>query len=174
MTNKEDRSMGRMRIRAVTTVLGAALLALTGSAGAQVIPPTAKCEGGKLKCATTFWTGLLGCSSKDSGKPDAVALAACELKSQTKYDGGVLTPEKGCFAKLEAKPPCLTDGDSGLVDSLITSSQGPVVQATLNLDPAFPPSTLSKCTAGKKKCVTNLVKGLLGCFSNTARRPHTI
>jgi cysteine-rich repeat protein len=167
--------MSRTGIRAVSAVLGGvALLAITGSAGAQVIPPTAKCEGGKLKCATTFWTGLLGCQSKDSGKPDATALAACEAKSQTKYDGGEATPEKGCFAKLEAKPPCLTIGDSGLVDSLITSSQGPVIQTVLSVDPNFPPSTLSKCASSQQKCVTNLVKGLLGCYSKNATKPDPV
>jgi cysteine-rich repeat protein len=166
--------MSKTRIRALTTVLAStALLALTGSAGAQV-PLTAKCEGGKIKCANGFWTGLLGCQSKDSKAPDLTALTACYTKSQTKYDGGI-DPTKGCFAKLEVKPPCLTNGDSGLVDSLITSSQGPVVQAVLNLDPSYgPPSTLSKCTSGKKKCVANLVKGLLGCHGKNATKPDPV
>jgi len=166
--------MRSTHIRAVTAMFtGMVVLALTGSALAQ-LPATAKCEAGKIKCANGFWTGLLGCQSKDSGKPDITALNACYAKSQTKYDGGAV-PSKGCFAKLELKPPCLTTGDSSLIDSLITSSGGPVIQTTLALDPTYgPPSTLSKCAASKKKCVTNLVKGLLGCYGKNATKPDPV
>jgi cysteine-rich repeat protein len=145
-------------------VAGAAVLVTAATAGAQA--PSAKCEAAKLKCANGYWTGLIGCTSKDSGKPDAVKLADCNAKSQVKWDGGA-DSTKGCFAKAEAKPPCLTTGDLGPIESQV---QNAVTQLAI-LDPA---STLSKCASGQKKCVSKLAKALLTCAGKNATKPDPV
>src|SRR4029453_1974974 len=83
-----------------------------------------------------------------------------------KYDGGV-APEKGCFAKLEAKyapgseTPCLTFGDSAALAVKVDTF---VVNAVSAVDPAYPDVVISKCSAGKKKCLSSKLVGLLKCY----------
>ena len=149
---------------------GAMLLALGGTANA--LAPTVKCEAGKEKCVTGLVTGLLGCYSKDNAKPDPIKFGQCIDKATTKYTGGI-DPTKGCFAKLEAKEPgqpCLTHGDS---DSILTQAgqTGSPAEMRHLLDPTAPPSTLSKCTSGQLKCVTNLAKAILGCDGKNTGKP---
>ena len=131
-------------------------------AGAPAHAQFGKCVAGKQKCTTGELTGLAGCYSKDAKLPNQTALDACIAKVETKYDGGAL-PEKGCFAKLDAKAPtqpCLTLGDSDNIDNLIHNVTSDL---RLLLDPGAPPSTTSACLSGKFKCIANLVKGLEGC-----------
>jgi len=158
--------MNVLRRRAGCALIGGAMiLALGGTARAQ--SPSAKCEAGKEKCITTLATGLLGCFSKDSAKPDPIKFQPCIDKALAKYSGGA-DPAKGCFAKLEAKPPCLTTGDT---DEIGGRTQVLTQTVRFSLDPAAPPSTLSKCAAGKFKCVGNLVKALLGCDGKNTKKP---
>ena len=67
----------------VTAVI--ASLALAGTAAAQV--PEAKCQAAKEKCLNSLVTGLLGCYSKDSAKPDQMKLDACVQKATDKFTG---------------------------------------------------------------------------------------
>jgi len=155
-----------LRRRAGYALIGGAMIvALGGTARAQ--SASAKCEAGKEKCVTTLATGLLGCFSKDSAKPDPIKFPQCIDKALTKYGGGAV-PTKGCFAKLEAKPPCLTIGDSDAIGGQTQSIAGSV---RFLLDPTAPPSTLNKCTAGKFKCMANLVKAVLGCDGKNTTKP---
>jgi cysteine-rich repeat protein len=147
---------------------GAMILALGGMASAQ--SASAKCEAGKEKCVTGLATALLSCFGKDNAKPDPIKFQACIDKALTKYSGGA-DPAKGCFAKLEAKPPCLTTGDSDAIGGQTQAVAGAVRFA---LDPAAPPSTLSKCASGKFKCATNLVKAILGCDGKNTAKPDPV
>lgn len=63
-----------------------------------------KCVAGKNKCVAKRVMGLLKCREACQKKPGqcGAAQAECEQKVRDKFDGGA-NPEKGCFAKLEAK-----------------------------------------------------------------------
>lgn len=92
------------------------------TAHAQGVPgiDNNKCLAGKSNCTSQTLSGLLKCRTlcqKKSSKC-GVAQAECEARVLTKFDGGDL-PEKGCFAKLEAKETptkpasvCTTSGDA--------------------------------------------------------------
>src|SRR4030095_2154835 len=125
---------------------GAMSLALGGTAAAQ--SASAKCEAGKEKCVTGLATALLSCFGKDNAKPDPIKFPLCIDKALTKYSGGA-EPARGCFAKLEAKPPCLTTGDSDAIGGQTEAVAGAVRFA---LDPAAPPSTPRQSAAGKCHC----------------------
>src|SRR5262245_2597163 len=81
-----------------------------------------KCSAGRKKWVGTRVTGLLKCHVTSESKGVPVDDKDCLAKALAKYDGGD-KPEKGCFAKLEAKSPpgsespCLTFGDSAALDS---------------------------------------------------------
>jgi cysteine-rich repeat protein len=155
--------------RATLALLGSGLaLALAASPALGQVPhPTAKCVSGKFKCAGNKAAALFTCYSKEAGAPNATALAACITKAVTKFDGGV-NPTKGCFEKLEAKPPCLTADDTGPVESRVDFLVNDIVT---DLNPSFPSSPLNACLAGKHKCVSKKIKSLLGCFSKNETKP---
>ena len=111
-------------------VLGLATLFVAASvphAHAQGIPGVApnKCTAGKNKCMAEKIADLMKCSElceKDPGKCGQVQ-AECVQKAMDKFDGGD-KPEKGCFAKLEAKQQpekpdsiCTTTGDTAAVEA---------------------------------------------------------
>ena len=60
---------------------------------------------------------ILGCYGKAASAGVPVD-PACIQKAQDKFDGGA-DPTKGCFAKLEAKPPCLTTGDTAALETQV-------------------------------------------------------
>jgi hypothetical protein len=132
---------------------GVALLVATTSARAQF--PTAKCVAAKIKCANGKATGLLGCHNKAEGKNLAVD-PACLSKVDTKFSA----PLKGCMEKAEAKPPCATTADAAAIEAKVDAF---VLDTVTALDPGYPAPVLNKCSAGKKKCVANGVKAILGC-----------
>ncbi len=155
------------------SILGAAVLCgtalLLGAGNAQAQLATAKCTSAKIKCANGKSTGLLGCHNKAEGKGIAVD-PACTTKVQTKFDGGI-DPTKGCMGKAEkdlVKSPCSTTGDTGSLEAKVDAF---VTDVVTELDPGFPTPVLSKCSAGKKKCVANKVKGILGCYGKDATKP---
>ena len=142
---------------------------LGGTATAQSPPPpSARLARRSVRSATP--TGLLGCHSKDEAKPDPVKFVPC-LDKALKFDGGV-DPTKGCFEKLEAKPPCLTTGDSGSIDS---RGNAFVIDAvTTRSIPRIRPRPSASARSGKNKCVTNLVKALLGCDGKNTTKPDPV
>jgi hypothetical protein len=148
-----------MTTRSFVTALATALvLSWGGPASAQ---PQAKCLAGKTKCMAKKVGGLIKCEqlAETPGKaPDANA-NGCVDKVKDKFDGGVVAA-KGCFEKLESKNPndCITFDDTASAEGTVDSCVATLVAA---IDP--PPLTQSKCGAGKKKCVSNLLKGLLKC-----------
>ena len=85
------------------------------------------CSAGKKKCVLKKTAGKLKCHEKcqkDPAKCGGV-LTACLGKAEDKYDGGA-APEKGCFAKLEAKQDpgkpdtiCATLGDSDALETKV-------------------------------------------------------
>jgi hypothetical protein len=146
---------------------GTALLISPSGAWAQAA--TAKCTAAKIKCGNGKATGLLGCHNKAEGKGIAVD-PACTTKVQTKFDGGI-DPTKGCMGKAEkdlVKSPCSTTGDTASLEAKVDAF---VLDVVTELDPGYPTPTLSKCSAGKKKCVANKVKGILGCYGKDATKP---
>jgi hypothetical protein len=149
-------------------VLFAALAATAAFGGERALAQsaTAKCTAAKMKCVTTKATALLGCHNKAEGKGVAVD-PLCVTKAEDKFDGGA-TPSKGCVQKTETKPPCATTGDVGSLESLVDDFVDDVVT---DLDPGYPTPVLNKCSAGKKKCVANKVKALLGCYGKNTTKP---
>ena len=156
-----------MMIRSIVIALATALvMTCSGPASAQ---QQAKCIAGKTKCMSTKAGGLLKCeaTAETPGKlPDQ---SACTAKVVGKFDGG-MDSTKGCFAKLENKKgnDCLTFGDTPAAEAAVDSCVGSFVAA---IDP--PPTTQTKCGAGKKKCVAKYLGALLKCAA-TAQTPGKV
>jgi hypothetical protein len=76
--------------------------------------PQTKCGAAKVRCASKKLKGLLACYAKTEGPGKPVDPAACIAKVKDKFDGGIVTPEKGCFEKLEgkAKTDCVKPFDN--------------------------------------------------------------
>src|SRR5262249_19486547 len=148
-------------------VLGLLVVGVAPS-GAQTFTLN-KCSAGKKKCVGTRVTGLFKCHVTSESKGVPVDDKDCLAKARAKYDGGD-KPEKGCFAKLEAKSPpgsespCLTFADSAVLDS---AASGFVDQMVRAVDPAYPAIVTSKCSAGKKKCISKKVAALLKCHEKS-------
>ena len=70
------------------------------------------CSAAKKQCVARLARALLGCHAKaeKTGRLDLKRIQ----KAEDDYTGGA-TPAKGCFAKSEAKPPCLTTDDSAAI-----------------------------------------------------------
>jgi hypothetical protein len=148
--------------RTVTFGAGLAASALLllgmGSVHAQV-PDTAKCSAAQMKCATTKATALLGCHNKAEGKGDPVD-DECITKAEDKFTG--------CMEKAESKPACFLTGGAPALEDKIDAFVNDIVT---DLDPGYPTPIENKCSAGKKKCVANKVKALLGCSSKDVTKP---
>jgi len=98
----------------VSFVLLGSVLVMADTAVAQN-----SCDAGKLKCVQKKVTCLLKVyevAKKKALAPDAAKLQNC----RDKFDGGA-SPEKGCFAKLEAKNPadCSTTGNADYLEAQI-------------------------------------------------------
>ncbi len=146
------------RVRTVAWIgLTTTLLLPIGAAWAE----QAKCLAGKTKCVSKKATGLLKCEqlAETPGRPADPNANACVDKVRAKFDGG-LDPAKGCFEKLENKTPndCLTFDDTAALEAVVDSCVGAFVTA---IDP--PPLDQTRCGAGKKKCVSKKLSGLLKC-----------
>ncbi len=147
------------------TLSAAALL--LGAIGAQAAgpPTTFKCSAAQIKCVSGKATAFLGCHNKAEGKNVAVD-PECITKAEQKFT----LPAKGCMDKAEkdlVKSPCPNSG-SGFIALLENKSDAFVLDVVQELDPGYPAPVLSKCSAGKKKCVANKVKAVLGCYNKAA------
>jgi hypothetical protein len=158
-------------------VLGLATLFVAGSvphAHAQGVPGVApnKCLAGKNKCVTTKLAGLMKCRGLCQQAPDKCGQVQveCEQKVMDKFDGGD-TPEKGCFAKLEAKQKpekpdsiCATTGDTAEVEA---QADALVNALLLALEPPCPNTCLNGGTL-KAGCSCTCSRGYEslngGCF----------
>jgi hypothetical protein len=102
-------------MRAVVVFMLAALLGVAvPDAGAQTL---SKCSAMKKQCVAKKVAGLLKCHTK-AEKTGTVVSATCLQKVRDKFDGGP-NPNKGCFAKLEAKyQDCVSVGDTALVEAM--------------------------------------------------------
>jgi hypothetical protein len=146
------------------TGLAASALLLLGTGSVHAQADTAKCSAAQMKCATTKATALLGCHNKAEGKGDPVD-AECITKAEDKF---TTLPEKGCMEKAESKPPCFLTGGAEALEAKIDAFVNDIVT---DLDPGYPTPVENKCSAGKKKCVANKVKALLGCSSKDVTKP---
>jgi hypothetical protein len=158
------------------SVLGAIVLSgtalLLSPTGAWAQLATAKCTAAKIKCANNKAGGLLKCHNKAETKNLPVD-SECTTKAQTKFDGGI-DPTKGCMGKAEkdlVKSPCATTGDTASLEAKVDAF---VLDVVTEVDPGYPAPVLSKCSAGKKKCVGNKVKGILGCYGKNATKPDPV
>jgi hypothetical protein len=140
-----------------TALLTAVALVWAAPASAQ----QSKCLAGKTKCVSKKGTGLLKCHqlAETPGKSTDPNAGGCVTKVVGKFDGGI-DPTKGCFEKLENKNPndCITVDDTATAEAAVDSCVAAFVDA---IDP--PPTTQSKCGAGKKKCVSKYLKAVLKC-----------
>jgi hypothetical protein len=155
------------------SILGAIVLSgtalLIGPTGAWAQAATAKCTAAKIKCANGKATALLGCHNKAETKNVAVD-PACVSKADTKFS----LPAKGCMEKAEkdlVKSPCNTTGDAVSMEAKVDAF---VLDVVTELDPGYPTPVLNKCSAGKKKCVANKVKAILGCYGKDATKPDPV
>jgi hypothetical protein len=145
----------------------ASLALLVGSAAPSGAQPFTlnKCSAGKKKCVSNKAAALLKCHVTSETKGVPPTDKDCITKAKSKYGGGV-DPAKGCFAKLEAKypvgseTPCLTFGDSAALEAKVDTF---VTSAVSTVDPAYPDLIVNKCSAGKKKCLSTRLVGLLKC-----------
>jgi len=156
-----------MRVLSRSAVLGipvlAALLVSVATGSAQ--GPN-KCLAGKNKCASKKIAGLLKCHTA-AEKAGTALDPNCTQKVTDKFDGGAV-PAKGCFAKLEVKNdgPCVTTNDTGAVETTVDNNVSTIVT---QLDPGFPTPVLSKCSAGKKKCVSKKIAAILKCHEKAVK-----
>jgi hypothetical protein len=97
-------------------------VALLGSAPLAQAQVHSRCAAAKKACITKKVKALLACHSAADKKGVAVD-PACLAKARARFDGGA-TPDKGCFAKLEAKQKagkpltiCPSVGDTALLES---------------------------------------------------------
>ncbi len=88
------------------------------------------CSAAKKRCVERKATALLACHQKAMKRGLAVD-GACLQKAHDKFDGAA-KPNKGCFAKLEAKGGCLTAGDVAALEAKVDAFVDGVVCA---LDP---------------------------------------
>ncbi len=124
------------------------------------------CSSKKKDCVAKKTTCLLKCHTKAEQTGLAVD-PGCTQKCMDKFDGGD-DPAKGCFARLEARDDnCLTFGDTTALEAKVDAFVLDVVQ---ELDPAFPTPVRNKCSAGKKKCVSDKTKALLKCHAKAERK----
>src|SRR5262245_43233112 len=155
--------------RSIVTGLLASLILATG---VPASPQQATCLAGKTKCMSEKGTGVLRCEqlAGTPGKPANPNANDCVTKVIARFDGGV-EPAKGCFEKLENRNPndCITFDDSGSAETAVDSCVASLVGA---IDP--PPLDRTRCGAGKKKCVSKYLKGLLRChqLAQTPGRPN--
>jgi hypothetical protein len=75
------------------------------------------CSTGKKKCVLKKAAALMKCNEK-AAKAGLPADPACGQKARDKFDGGA-DPTQSCFERLEAKPPCLTNDDSALLEAKV-------------------------------------------------------
>ncbi|HYD48432.1 MAG TPA: hypothetical protein VEB21_08800 [Terriglobales bacterium] len=103
------------------------------------------CLAAKEACVGKLSAALLKCYAKDS-KPnggDPIKINTCLSKAVVAFSGGE-QPEKGCFAKAEAKhgSTCFTTGDS---DAIEQTTRAFVGQLICELDPCNPICPDSAC-----------------------------
>jgi len=156
--------MKRFSLLGAVAMSAAALLLAVGADANG--PPTGKCSSAKIKCATTKATALLSCHNKAESKNLPVD-PECISKAETKFSSP--SDLKGCMQKAEkdlVKSPCSTTGDT---DSLEAKVDAFVLDVVQELDPGYPDPVMNKCSAGKKKCVANKAKAILGCYGKAAK-----
>jgi len=145
------------------SIVAALVVALTLMAHAPASAQQAKCLAGKTACMAKKAAGLLKCEAlaETPGSPADPNAKDCVTKVRTKFDGG-LVPAKGCFEKLESKVPndCPTVDNTGAAETAVETCVAALVAA---IDPNAPPITQTKCGAGKKKCASKYLAGLLKC-----------
>ena len=101
-----------------------------------------KCSAGKKKCVLKKASSLLKCREKcqkDSLSCTGV-LTECLAKAQGKFDGGTEL-SSGCFEKLEAKPPCLTNDDTAVLEAKVDAFVADVRSELENLATPTPGAT---------------------------------
>jgi hypothetical protein len=162
-------------VLALATLLGAASVPHAHAQGIPGVAPN-KCLAGKNKCVTTKIAGLMKCRGLCQQAPDKCGQVQteCEQKVIDKFDGGD-TPEKGCFAKLEAKQKpekpdsiCVTTGDTAQVEAQADALANALLLA---LEPPCPPITCLNGGTLKAGCSCNCPSGYEslhgGCFQIT-------
>jgi len=143
--------------------LGAVLVMVPTLASTARAVSIDKCSAGKIKCVAA----LDGASTKCDEGPDKKGQPidpACTQKASDKYTGGT-APLKGCFAKLEAKPPCDTTGDSAALQEKVETQLSDLFTA---LDVDFPTAGVDKCAAGKEACADKYGLALFKCYETAA------
>jgi hypothetical protein len=89
-------------VKRTASAVAGALVALALAAPSNATLNT--CAAAKRACVAKRTAAILNCHAKAEKPPgmDPAKVATCLQKAEDKFDGGA-TPEKGCFAKLEAK-----------------------------------------------------------------------
>jgi hypothetical protein len=136
-----------------TLVTGVLAVALGLPAPAQALfggtLTASQCVVGKVRCLTKLKSCLLTCHGKALKAGTAVD-PTCVAKCRDKFDLAPAVPEKGCFAKLEAKGGCgVSVGDSATLAAKVDAH---VQDAVAQLTPAGGTPS-NKCTAGKIGCL---------------------
>jgi hypothetical protein len=139
-------------------VLGAFVLASAGAVHAAA-PATARCSVAKLKCATAYVKGMLGCKGRTAriGPANALAEAACVGTVEHRWSNGTT----GCLDKANLPRPGRPCPD-GASDATLHAELRDLVDAIVAEDyPDYP--DVDACAAGRLTCMLKYVAGIVGC-----------
>ncbi len=139
------------------------------------------CSAAKKKCVAKKAAALLKCHAKNEKPPGLTpaAFATCVQKAHDKFDGGT-NPQKGCFAKAEAKfgpGGCLTINDTAALETTVDDFVNDVV---CQLDPGSgtcptptpvptppnEPTPTPGCNVNGQACSSNVECCSLTCQAN--------
>ena len=125
------------------------------------------CQAGKILCVKSYLSRLIRCHT-DAERSGAALDPACIERADDRYTGGA-TPEKGCFARLEAQRVCSTIGDA---EALRAMTGDFVIELVLALDPTYPVPVRNTCSGGKEECASRLAASLIGTHARADKTGH--
>jgi hypothetical protein len=130
------------------------------------------CSAGKKKCILKRTAAILKCHEK--AVRDGVALdPLCLAAANDKYDGAS-NPANGCFAKLEARGPCLApEGDANALAAKVDAFVRNVL-CELGYRTGAELCDTSACMAGKNQCVSENLQRKLECHNRAERRGRAV
>ena len=141
------------------------VLALGGAARSEVTNVTVnKCLSRKLRSVGSSAGARAACYSKAAKK--GALPGACLDQASARFTGGE-RPERGAFAKLEAKGSCLTQEDGPIFD-------GDLAAFASALNDVVGAGTPSRCDAAKLKCAARYVAGVMGCYVGAAAKSGAV
>lgn len=153
------------KVYSVTACSAAVLIALVATtAPGQTVD---SCDSRKTKCVGRIVERMLRCHAAAERRNRAVD-PACLARATDAFSN---IDETGCWDRFETRDDCVTTADAGMIAANVDAFVLDVVTA---LDPGYPAPTLNRCSAAKKRCVSDQAVGLLGCYAKAGDRAACI